>query len=193
MVLTLLITIPFVPCINLKNRKSSPHNFRDTVHLCHLRSIVQKATPLNPPLFIFKRCPNAAAHNAKILEEHNFQLDSIIKTQHPSQISYGSEFRSSIDLEELLRDHPLWPKLQDILDNGASFPLEPISDKDRKEDLDFHSTRGNHKSTMKYFDVINNIVTEDIERGFALPLPLSILKNYQMLLLPHWVVKSNLQ
>ncbi len=136
----------------------------------------KKTTPLNPPLFIFKRCPNAAAHNAKILEEHNFQLDSIIKTQHPSQISYGSEFRSSIDLEELLRNHPLWPKLQDILDNGASFPLEPISDKDREEDLDFHSTRGNHKSTMKYFDIINNIVTEDIERGFALPLPLSILK-----------------
>jgi hypothetical protein len=82
--------------------------------------------------------------NAEILEKNDFQLESIIKKQHPSQISFGSEFRPSIDLKDLLQDHPLWPKLRDILDNGAYFPLEDISKEDRKADLDFHSAQGNH-------------------------------------------------
>jgi len=56
-----------------------------------------QATPspmLNPPLFIFNLSEEAAAYNAEILAAHNFDLDQIIKTQHPSQISYGSEFHS---------------------------------------------------------------------------------------------------
>jgi hypothetical protein len=67
--------------------------------------------PMNPPLFIFKKCPRAASHNARILEGHNFDLNKIIKDQHPSQLSYGSEFRSSRDLKKLLEDHPLWRKI----------------------------------------------------------------------------------
>jgi hypothetical protein len=63
---------------------------------------------MNPPLFIFKFSEEAASHNAKILADHGFDLDSIIKSQHPSQISYGSEFHHSYQLEELLADHPLW-------------------------------------------------------------------------------------
>lgn len=137
--------------------------------------ITKPPTPLNPPLFIFKRCPIAALHNAKVVKEHNYHLDDIIRKQHPSQFSYGSEFRSSDNLENLLEDHPLWYKLKEILDNGASFPLQPMNEIDRRTDLEFHSTRGNHKSTEKFNHVISDIISEDIERGFALPLPLSML------------------
>jgi len=77
---------------------------------------------LNPPLFIFKRCKIAAAHNAKILESFDYDLNKVILQQHPSQISYGSEFRPSSSLEGLLQDHPLWPRLKMILDEGATFP-----------------------------------------------------------------------
>jgi hypothetical protein len=64
--------------------------------------IAKPSTPQNPL---------AVSYNVKILEYHNFQLESIIRRQNPSQISYGSEFRSSLDLEELLKDHPFLPKL----------------------------------------------------------------------------------
>jgi hypothetical protein len=109
---------------------------------------------MNPPLFIFKFSEEAASHNAKILADHGFDLDSIIKSQHPSQISYGSEFHHSYQLEELLADHSLWWHLKEILDNGVSFPLADIPKQDRLSDLVFHSTRGNHKSALKNHQVL---------------------------------------
>jgi hypothetical protein len=130
---------------------------------------------MNPPLFIFKRCPHAASHNARIFEAYNFDLNKIIRSQHPSQLSHGSEFHSSKDLGKLLEDHPLWDRLRDILDNGASFPLHPLNENDRRADLEFHLSRGNHKSAEKYKHIINGIITKDIVHGYALPLPTSIL------------------
>jgi len=130
---------------------------------------------LNPPLFIFKRCPSAAQHNAKVLESHNFELNKVIQAQHPSQISYGSEFRPSSSLKRLLSDHPLWPRLKSILDEGATFPLQDVDDDSRHIDLQFHLERGNHKSLTKFEEFIDPVITEDIQRGFALPLPIEIL------------------
>ncbi len=96
---------------------------------------------MNPLSFIFKRCQLAAAHNAKILPDANFDLDTVSRNQHPSQLSYGSEFRLSEALEELLSDHPLWDCLKNILENGATFPLQPISDIDCQSDIVYHKER----------------------------------------------------
>jgi hypothetical protein len=137
----------------------------------------------NPPPFIFKRCPLAAVHNAQILQRFDYDLDRIICKQHPSQISYGLEFRSSLALDPLLKDHPLWDHLKSILDNGALFPLEKISDEDRSKDLKFHLERGNHKSLSKYLTFIEPIITEDVEKGFALPLPLEIIDRLKQITL----------
>jgi len=116
----------------------------------------------------------AAAYNADILASHDYDLNRVICLRK-SQISYGSEFRDSGILEPLLKYHPLWPRLRDILDNGARFPLEPMRDADRISDLEFHRNRGNHKSLGKDEDFIDPVISEDIERGFALPLPMEIL------------------
>jgi len=130
---------------------------------------------LNPPLFIFKRCKIAAAHNAKILESFDYDLNKVILQQHPSQISYGSKFQPSSSLEGLLQDHPLWPRLKMILDEGAIFPLQAIDMKSRLLDLEFHLERGNHKSLEKYAEFIDPMISEDVNRGFILPLPPEIL------------------
>jgi hypothetical protein len=130
---------------------------------------------VNLPLFIFKRCHLAATPNAKILERFNFNLDTIIHHQHPSQISYGSEFRSLSVLGDLLSDHPFWPRLKEILDNGANFPLEPISKENRLKDLAFHKEWGNHRSLSKFSSFIDPVITEDIECGFTVPLSINTL------------------
>ncbi len=39
---------------------------------------------------------------------------------------------------ELLQHHLRWIHLKDILDNGATFPLLPISQQERNIDLEFH-------------------------------------------------------
>jgi len=141
-----------------------------------IRAIHSLESPqLNPSLFIFKRCQLAAIHNARVLESFDYDLHRVILNQHPSQISYGSEFRHTAVLQELLLDHPLWPRLKNILDNGGSFPLQEISDQIRQMDLKFHQECRNHKSLLKHSEFIEPIITEDVERGFALPLPLEIL------------------
>jgi len=65
--------------------------------------------------------------------------------------------------------------LKDILDNGASFPLRKLNDKDRDLDNSYHIDRGNHKSLSKYAFFIDPVITEDVERGFALPLPVDVI------------------
>lgn len=67
-------------------------------------------------------------------------------------------------------------RLRDILENGAKFPLNELSEEDRAIDLEFQLSRGNHKSLSKFEKFIDPAITEDIERGFALPLPLKYLE-----------------
>ena len=42
-------------------------------------------------------------------------------------------------------------------------------------DLEFHLQRGNHQSASRHDDVLEQLINDDIIRGFALPLPISIL------------------
>jgi len=130
---------------------------------------------MNPPLFIFQLSAAAAGYNAKVLAVQTFDLNRIIEQQHPSQISYGSEFCDPKLLEDLLRDHPFWSHLKNILSNGASFPLDNISSTDREQDLVFHVNRGNHKLASKNVEALRTIIQEDVERGFALPLLITAL------------------
>jgi hypothetical protein len=70
---------------------------------------------MNPPLSLFQYSQAAANYNVKIIADNNFDLNHIISKQHSSQLSYG-------------------------LLEGAVFPLEPVSHKDREQDLIFHAT-----------------------------------------------------
>ena len=61
----------------------------------------------------------------------------------------GSEFREVSVVEELWRRHELWPKMRRILEEGVEYPLEDISEEERKNDLEYMMCRGNHKSSME--------------------------------------------
>ncbi len=50
-----------------------------------------------------------------------------------------------------------------------------MSDELQKEDITFHCQRSNHKSAQKHHNILDKIINEDIEKGFALPLPINIL------------------
>jgi hypothetical protein len=89
---------------------------------------------------------------------------------------FGSEFRKPSELKPILSSHPHWSELNKILNKGATFPLQPISQEQHIMDLDFHRERGNHKSAMKNNSILSKIILNDVERGFALPLPTKLLK-----------------
>jgi hypothetical protein len=70
----------------------------------------------------------------------------------------------SSDLAILLQHHTLWSQLC-VLDNGATFPLNPISNQERQSDLTFHIKRGNHRSSEKNKDILDQIINKCTERG----------------------------
>ncbi len=53
--------------------------------------------------------------------------------------------------------------------------MRTISIQDQKIDLEFHASRGNHKSAEKHKDAIDGFIENVIHQGFALPLPIDIL------------------
>jgi len=118
---------------------------------------------------LFKLNAEAVDYNARVLDLNNFDLKQVIIQQHPSQISFGSEFRSPELVRELLQDHPFWSRLEELLSHGAKFPLTltEISEDDRRLDLQFHQDRGNHKSASTHHEILEQLITEDVERGFA--------------------------
>ena len=93
-----------------------------------IKSIIHKSPP--PPAstpFIFSMTKEAAIHNEKILSQYNYDLTRIISGHPHSNISYGSEFRTSAVLQPLLHRSPLWPTVSSILDEGAKYPLDCLS------------------------------------------------------------------
>ena len=68
-------------------------------------------------------------------------------------------------------------QIKSIITNGASYPMEPISEKDRLEDIRFHLQRGNHKSATSTDGLLhlNKAYDREIKFGWQIPfLPSSI-------------------
>jgi hypothetical protein len=126
---------------------------------------------------VFDYSGDAALHNAIVLEQFGFNLESAIQAQNTSQIYYGSEFKKPDLLAEIFANHPLWDYVKEILTSGATFPLKEIPNEIRQQDIEFHIERGNHKSTLKYQEAVTKIIKEDVERGFALILPLLVIQH----------------
>jgi len=146
----------------------------------------------NKLLFRFEYTPEVAQHNALILDAFDFNLNAAILAQKNSQAFYGSEFRNPDLLSRIFKNHPLWKYMNEILNHGASYPLEPIPREIREEDLEFHKHRGNHKSATKFSNAITSIIKEDVERGFALILPIQTLKRIKNIsLAPLGCIKQN--
>ena len=102
--------------------------------------------PQLPTPFKLEMTKEAASHNASTMSKYNNDITRVIAAYPNSHISYGSEFRSPDTLQHLLKDSPFWSEVNNSLRKGAKYPLEKISNKKRKLDLEDAIVRGNHKS-----------------------------------------------
>ena len=66
-----------------------------------LQKLLQSRTTLSKPMFKFNVSDEAAAFNMRLLRDNNFELGRLLN-QTKSVTSYGSEFKSPIELEPLL-------------------------------------------------------------------------------------------
>jgi hypothetical protein len=149
-------------------------NKKEQEFLRTIRKILSCPLPAyEAPSFEFRMDQSAAATNWKILQQHNGDLKQALAAQSRSQLGYGSEFRPTEILEPLFQSHCLWPNMKSILDDGAAFPLEPINEDLRKLDLTEALAMGNHKGATKEPQILENLMKEDVFRGYSLPIPLN--------------------
>ena len=58
-----------------------------------------------------------------------------------------------------------------MIENGVEYPLDPISEKDRLEDIKFHLERGNHKSATSSEGLtnLNKAYDKEVKFGWQIP------------------------
>jgi hypothetical protein len=126
------------------------------------------------PLFDFSFSLEAANKNFIILKrKFSGDLSKALLAQSDSPLGYGSEFKPIETLKLIFKNHSTWNRMKQILENGSKWPLQPLNEEDRVKDLEEALVFGNHKKGVtQQQDLLKKLVTDDVIRGFSLPLPL---------------------
>jgi hypothetical protein len=138
------------------------------------------------PSLVFVASMPAALENWRLLREKGCILSCLLLEQPFSVLAPGSEFRPVHELEKLLQCHPLWPRWELVLTQGAAYPLEDYLAAEMALDLEAQLARGNHQSALAYLyklEVLNSI---DFAHGYPFCLPVAALRNIEgMAVGPH--------
>ena len=128
--------------------------------------------------FRFEKSIEAAEHNAKIIQEHNYDFVETMKSQSNTVLTVGTEFRKVETLEKLLKHRNDWNEIKDILSNGVWYPMKNEPDEEtRLNDLKALIERGNHKSASSEDALkrITKIYGKEINKAWLIPLPIPFI------------------
>lgn len=162
----------------------APDRVHPIHHYFNIPSIIAKIQQFKQPPLVasnwkFARTIEAATFNSQKLLEHNFDLETA--TQYPpnTTLSYGSEFKPPDVLHDLISRHPHFPAIKSILDKGVTYPVKPITEEDRLNDIEYHLKRGNHQSSLipENAAALDKAFTKEVQNRWALPLLPSSLKS----------------
>ena len=104
----------------------------------------------------------AAQHNGSILQD-------FFLSQAGSTLAFGSEFHPAEQLPPLLRQHPGFNKLAEILVSGAPCRCsKEITKKERETEALAALTRGNHESAQEEPKIVEQLLSKDAVHGFAM-------------------------
>ena len=121
--------------------------------------------------FAFELTKEAAEKNYCLLKKYGLDLSRAIDAQKSSPLSYGSEFKPPHTLKRIYHNHPLWPRMEQLLINGSQWPLDEISEEDRKADLHEALAFGNHKGAASKPELLKELITADVRHGYGLVIP----------------------
>jgi hypothetical protein len=68
-----------------------------------------------PPLFVFEMALKVTEKKSLVLKSFNLNVKRALEVQAKSPMGYRSEFRKGEILLPLLQNHPLWPRLKNLL------------------------------------------------------------------------------
>ena len=126
--------------------------------------------------FRFEDSNEAAEFNVKLLKQTNYDLEDCIKGQGRTVLTYGSEFRDTRKLRNLLKHHEDWIEIRAILDEGCDYKLGPDPEEEtRLSDLKALLKRGNHKSANRDIEVLKKAMAKEVRKGWVLPITIDSL------------------
>ena len=138
-----------------------------------IKSIVNLHSPCpEAPLFTLDMTAEATKKNYIILKSFNFDVKRALEAQARSPVGYSSEFRRREVLQPLLQNHPLWPRLENLLIFGSQWQRAEIPKEDRIANLHEALNFGNHKGASSQPEILTKLVSGNIIHGYAVPLPL---------------------
>ena len=141
--------------------------------IIEIDKLLQISVPLQEPQFRFEISEAAAEFNFDLLQKHNFNLESLLNHRQgpPSVTTYGSEFKTTAQLESLLHRHPRWTQLKQLLETGSKWDLEVVPESLRVKDAAAAIDRGNHKSAGANAKFLEKALSNEILKGWELVLP----------------------
>ena len=134
-----------------------------------LKTLIQK---FEEPIFSYRRTPEVAVRNSKILAVFKGGLGAAIAEHKDRSVNYGSEFRDITALENLFLHHEDRTKIINIIQQGSRYHINPSKEETRKSDLDAMILRGNHKSSHSVLNsaTLDKSISKDIDYVWSLPL-----------------------
>lgn len=145
-----------------------------------LQKIIQSKCPSMAPIpWKFERSISAAMNNYELINKFNGNLEQLFSTLPHSVTHYGSEFRPSLILEDLLLGHPKWEKFKNVISHGVIYPSDPINEKQRLSYIKYMSQGGNHPSALSPDGLIavQKAYDKEVSKGWKLPILPSIIYN----------------
>ena len=100
---------------------------------------IKTIPPCRPtqPEFTFNLTPEAAAKNCLVLmKKYNGDLGASLEAQCNSIVGYGLEFKDVDILQKIFGRHLNWTLMSKILENRSEWPLEPLNEELRCNDVE---------------------------------------------------------
>lgn len=138
------------------------------------RLVRTSPSPPQPSQLSFSNSPSAAAANYQLLQQHDFDLASVLTYEQNSVTSPGYEFRCQELLKPLLAFSSDSDKLNDLCFNGVDYPFRndaDLSDDTRLQDASARLQKGNNKSALGKENFISTALQKEIDKGWQFPLP----------------------
>jgi hypothetical protein len=136
---------------------------------------IKTMPPCRPtqPDFTFNLKTKAAVKNHLVLmKKYNDNRRVLLEAQRNSIVGYGSEFRDIDTLQKIFGRHPNWTWMSKILESGSEWPLKPLDEELRCNNINAALTFRNHKGTSLQPELLQKLDSKDVHFGHCLPLPL---------------------
>jgi hypothetical protein len=116
----------------------------------------------------FDVSPEAAQHNASLLREIDYNSQRFFQDQTDTTLAFGSEFLPVEQLRPLLRQHPGFDELAEMIVTGMPHHRcsREITEAEREQEVLALLTRGNHKSAQEEPEIVEQLSSKTLSMAF---------------------------